>query len=183
MMADGGADGGAANGAVVRVRRMRREDVARVMEIAAGLEGAPQWPEAAYAAVLDQIGNERAGNEAGGLRRIALVALGAEGVAGFAVASVVGAEAELESIGVEAARQRRGVGTRLLEALAGELLGAGAEELFLEVRASNQRALGLYRRAGFVETGRRARYYADPVEDAVLMALHAADLWLRDGGG
>jgi ribosomal-protein-alanine N-acetyltransferase len=96
---------------------------------------------------------------------------------------VVGAEAELESIGVEAARQRRGVGTRLLEALAGELLGAGAEELFLEVRASNQRALGLYRRAGFVETGRRARYYADPVEDAVLMALHAADLWLRDGGG
>jgi ribosomal-protein-alanine N-acetyltransferase len=138
---------------------MRREDVARVMEIAAGLEGAPQWPETAYAAALEPVG----------LRRIALVALGAEGVAGFAVASVVGAEAELESIGVDAASQRRGLGTRLLEALAGELLGAGAEELFLEVRAGNERALGLYRRTGFVETGRRMGYYAEPKEDAVLM--------------
>jgi ribosomal-protein-alanine N-acetyltransferase len=140
---------------------MRREDVARVMEIAAGLADAPKWPEAAYLAAL----------EPDGLRRIALVALGAEGVAGFAVASVVGAEAELESIGVDAASQRRGVGMRLLEALAGELLGAGAVELFLEVRVGNERALGLYRRAGFKETGRRVGYYAEPVEDAVLMRL------------
>lgn len=144
---------------VVRVRRMRHEDVARVMEIAAGLKDAPQWKETAYAAAL----------EAGGLRRIALVALDEGGVAGFVVASVVLTAAELESIGVDAASQRRGVGTRLLEALAGELLGAGAEELFLEVRASNQQALGLYRRVGFVETGKRPGYYADPVEDAVLM--------------
>jgi len=47
---------------------MRREDVARVMEIAAGLADAPKWPEAAYLAAL----------EPDGLRRIALVALGAE---------------------------------------------------------------------------------------------------------
>lgn len=178
MMAAGGAADGAA-----RIRRMRQEDVARVMEIAAGLGDAPKWPEAVYRAALGQTRNERAGNEAGGVRRIALVALGDDGVAGFAVASVVGAEAELESIGVDAASQRRGLGTRLLEALAGELLGAGAEELFLEVRASNQRALGLYRRAGFKETGRRVGYYAEPKEDAVLMALHAADFWSRDGGG
>jgi ribosomal protein S18 acetylase RimI-like enzyme len=31
--------------------------------------------------------------------------------------------------------------------------------------------LKLYRRQGFRETGRRVGYYADPVEDAVLMSL------------
>jgi ribosomal-protein-alanine N-acetyltransferase len=44
----------------------------------------------------------------------------------------------------------------------------------LEVRASNQAALGFYRGQGFRETGRRPRYYADPEEDAVLMLLNLA---------
>ncbi len=51
---------------------------------------------------------------------------------------------------------------------------AGVTEVILEVRASNQPALGLYRRLGFVETGRRPGYYMDPpepAEDAVLMRL------------
>jgi ribosomal-protein-alanine N-acetyltransferase len=41
----------------------------------------------------------------------------------------------------------------------------------LEVRASNHPAIGLYRRLGFAETGRRKRYYRDPMEDAVQMRL------------
>jgi ribosomal protein S18 acetylase RimI-like enzyme len=48
---------------------------------------------------------------------------------------------------------------------------AGVREFILEVRASNQRALGFYRSLGWSETGRRPRYYADPEEDAVLMSL------------
>jgi ribosomal-protein-alanine N-acetyltransferase len=44
----------------------------------------------------------------------------------------------------------------------------------LEVRVGNQAALGLYAALGFVEQGRRARYYRDPVEDAVMMRMELA---------
>jgi ribosomal-protein-alanine N-acetyltransferase len=90
---------------------------------------------------------------------------------GFAVAAVVAGEAELETIAVVANGQRRGVGGLLLRALVDDLKTAQASELNLEVRASNQVALGFYRQQGFEEAGRRPRYYADPEEDAVLMKL------------
>jgi ribosomal-protein-alanine N-acetyltransferase len=55
--------------------------------------------------------------------------------------------------------------------MAVELKQAQIREVTLEVRASNHPALALYRSLGFVETGRRPRYYVDPVEDAVLLSL------------
>jgi ribosomal-protein-alanine N-acetyltransferase len=92
-------------------------------------------------------------------------------VAGFAVASLLPPQAELESIAVALAAQRQGLARRLFAVLADELQAAQVTEVLLEVRASNQPALGLYQRLGFAETGRRPRYYHDPVEDAVLMHL------------
>jgi ribosomal-protein-alanine acetyltransferase len=93
------------------------------------------------------------------------------GVVGFAVVAVVAGEAELETIAVAAEVQRRGVGRLLSRALVDELKTAQVSELHLEVRASNQMALGFYRNQGFEEAGRRPRYYADPEEDAVLMTV------------
>ena len=92
-------------------------------------------------------------------------------VEGFAVACLLAPQAELESIAVAEAEQRRGIGRRLLLAMAEELRAAGVREVLLEVRASNQRARDFYRSLGWNETGRRPRYYADPEEDAVLMSL------------
>jgi ribosomal-protein-alanine N-acetyltransferase len=48
---------------------------------------------------------------------------------------------------------------------------ARIDEVLLELRASNRPALGLYRTLGFVDAGRRSRYYQEPVEDAVLLRL------------
>ena len=147
----------------VRVRRMTPADLGRVMEIAQSLKEAPHWPCSAYETAL---------NAQAMPQRIALVAEGVEsGVVGFAVASVVPLQAELETIAVAAEGQRRGVGRNLFAVLVGELAIAHAEELFLEVRASNRAALALYLSLGFKETGRRSRYYIDPVEDALLLAL------------
>jgi ribosomal-protein-alanine acetyltransferase len=97
-----------------------------------------------------------------------------ERILGFAVASVVAPEAELETIAVAPQFQRRGLGALLLRALAAELRKEYVREVLLEVRASNRTALGFYRAQGFEETGRRVRYYADPEEDAVLMRLKLA---------
>jgi ribosomal-protein-alanine N-acetyltransferase len=55
--------------------------------------------------------------------------------------------------------------------MAEELRAALVKEVVLEVRASNHPALALYRRLGFVESGRRKDYYQIPVEDALLMRL------------
>lgn len=143
------------------------------MEIAAALPHAPHWPPEAYRTALDPAALPR---------RIALAAEAldthiqktqpeASAVAGFAVASVLLPQAELETIVVAAQGQRRGIGRLLLTALLQELRRAGVTEVLLEARASNAPALGLYAAAGFRQTGVRPRYYADPQEDAVLMAL------------
>ncbi len=146
-----------------RVRELSVADLDRVTEIGESLSQAPHWPRRVYDAVLDPASP----------RRLALVAeVPATGmIVGFAVAGILPPQAELETIAVPEKEQRRGIGSKLLAAMVEELRTAGVREFILEVRASNQRALGFYRSLGWSETGRRPRYYADPEEDAVLMSL------------
>ena len=153
-------------GTGLKVRAMVEGDLDRVMEIAASLGTAPQWTRGAYEAAI-------AGGDAP--RRIALVAERAGErageVIGFAIARVVGPVAEIETIGIDRKAQGFGFGSSLLLAVLEELRLAGAEDIELEVRASNKRAIRLYERAGFLEVGRRRGYYREPVEDAVLLRL------------
>jgi ribosomal-protein-alanine N-acetyltransferase len=147
----------------VRIRPMISADVGRVREIANSLPQAPHWPLAAYLEALDPHAQPR---------RIALVAENPEiGVVGFAVASLVPPQAELETIAVATKFQRNGLARQIFSALASSLRAAEAIEVLLEVRASNAHALALYRSLGFRESGFRPRYYADPEEDAILLSL------------
>jgi len=148
---------------VFRIRPLAERDVDRLVEIAAGLQQAPQWPRSVYASLVEQAGRER----------VVLVAEDtvSGAIVGFVVAGLMPPEAELESIVVVGEFQRRGVARELFSALSETLGGSGIAEIMLEVRAGNGAALGLYRSLGFVEEGRRRDYYADPVEDAVLMRL------------
>lgn len=143
---------------------MHAGDIDAVMAVAASLSQAPQWPRSAYEATL-------APNSIP--QRVALVAGDrlAGKLAGFAIASLVAGQAELESIAVLKSEQRHGFARTLLSMLIDHMKSLHAGEFLLEVRSSNQQALALYRNLGWVETGRRARYYADPEEDAVLMLL------------
>jgi ribosomal-protein-alanine N-acetyltransferase len=90
---------------------------------------------------------------------------------GFAVALLLPPEAELEMIAVAAEAQRRGLAGELFRTLAEGLREESISEVILEVRASNLPALALYRALGFRQTGCRPHYYADPIEDALLMNL------------
>ena len=65
--------------------------------------------------------------------------------------------------------QGRGVGLALLQAVFDWASTQKAESLRLEVRAGNERAMRVYSKAGFLQTGRRAAYYTGPIEDAVVM--------------
>ncbi|HEX9681017.1 MAG TPA: GNAT family N-acetyltransferase, partial [Anaerolineales bacterium] len=70
---------------------------------------------------------------------------------------------------VDPAYRRKGIGERLLRAALECAADQGAELATLEVRASNDAALELYRKHAFEVVGRRPRYYRDNGEDALLM--------------
>jgi [ribosomal protein S18]-alanine N-acetyltransferase len=149
----------------IRIRPMTPADLDRAIEIERSLELAPHWPGSAWLAVLDAHSVPL---------RLALVAEAprTHTVVAFAVASLLPPQAELEMIAVAPELQRRGLARLLFAALAEKLQARQVTKVSLEVRASNHPALALYRHLGFVETARRQRYYADPVEDAVLLSLH-----------
>ena len=70
--------------------------------------------------------------------------------------------------------RRQGLALRLMEALILRAVEEGTARIFLEVRASNTAAIGLYKKIGFRETGIRKDYYRHPREDALIMELNTA---------
>ena len=88
-------------------------------------------------------------------------------LAGYVIASPQDLEWHLMSIAVSPARRRHGVARALIEALLGEL--DSDARLTLEVRPSNDAAIGLYKGFGFLPAGRRRAYYPDTGEDALVM--------------
>ncbi len=151
---------------------MTASDLDRVLAIVESLPQAPHWPWSAWMKVLDsQIDRESTPH------RVALVASVPQpgSIRGFAVASLLPPQAELETIAVVPEGQRQGLGRLLFQALGAELKAAGVDELLLEVRASNSPALAFYRSLGFAKIGLRPGYYADPIEDAALLRLSLAE--------
>ena len=93
------------------------------------------------------------------------------GVLGYAGLQVVLDEGYIDNIAVEPNARRHGVADELLDVFCrfGE---ANLAFLTLEVRASNEPAIALYRKHGFEEAGRRKNYYTKPTEDAVIMTRY-----------
>ena len=72
---------------------------------------------------------------------------------------------------MRADRQGEGIGTALLADLIATAAARKCREVFLEVRADNDRARLLYRRTGFSEVGVRRGYYQPSGADAIVMRL------------
>jgi len=82
-------------------------------------------------------------------------------------------EAELLRIAVDPAHRGAGLGRRLLEACQESLAAEGMTELHLEVRASNQGAIRLYRACGWERCGLRGGYYPDGEDAALFRRTHS----------
>lgn len=81
------------------------------------------------------------------------------GPLGYAVTMWIPDEAHLLNLSVTADMQGRGIGRAMLEWLMSDAARRGARGMMLEVRPSNERAISLYRSAGFEQIGVRRRYY------------------------
>jgi ribosomal-protein-alanine N-acetyltransferase len=73
------------------------------------------------------------------------------------------------NVAVDPDHRRRGIATRLLEALFEMTKNDGRRGYTLEVRVSNAGAIDLYERLGFERRGVRKGYYTDNREDALVM--------------
>ncbi len=87
---------------------------------------------------------------------------------GFLAIQDLSGELEITQLAVLPDWQGKGYGRQLLATLKDR-----PEAIFLEVRASNRPAIGLYQKHGFEEVGRRQAYYHNPTEDALLMSRSA----------
>jgi ribosomal-protein-alanine N-acetyltransferase len=139
-------------------------DLHHIMEIEQSVFVTDAWSESAMRAEL----------ESDNTVYVVATALGApdvvQGYAGLMV--LPGAtEADVQTIAVAPEVRRMGLGRALMHAVLKAARSAGVRDLFLEVRADNAGAQGLYESLGFVGIGVRPGYYQPDDVDAIVMKL------------
>ena len=77
--------------------------------------------------------------------------------------------AQITTIGVDPEHRGKGYAKTLMEHMLEVCSSKGVKIYSLEVRVSNQAAISLYQRFGFIQVGLRKAYYQDNHEDAYLM--------------
>jgi ribosomal-protein-alanine N-acetyltransferase len=99
---------------------------------------------------------------------------GGGAVVAYCAAWFIFDELHINNLAVLPSWRRRGVARTLLDHVLRAGRAEGATRATLEVRASNAPAIALYEGAGFTVRGRRARYYTNPVEDALILWRESA---------
>lgn len=92
-------------------------------------------------------------------------------VIGYLLARNIADESEIINLCIAREHRKKGFGGFLLDDYIRFCRRQSIHKIFLEVRRSNENAVKLYQRYGFVETGRRRNYYGNPLEDALLMSF------------
>jgi ribosomal-protein-alanine N-acetyltransferase len=100
---------------------------------------------------------------------IPLVVKIAQKIVGYACLWHVDDQMEIANFAVSPEFRRKGIGRTLMESVLWEARKRACISVMLSVRESNLAARNLYAEFGFVEAGRRRRYYRFPIEDAVIM--------------
>lgn len=144
---------------MIEVRRMELKDVAEVVEIDHSSFALP-WSERAF-------GYEVQENAAA---RCWVVDVDGR-VAAMLVLWMILDEAHIATVATHPHFRRQGLARRLLVTALRAARDEGAVSSLLEVRDRHSAAQDFYRSLGFVEVGRRPKYYRDNGEDAVLMTL------------
>ena len=91
--------------------------------------------------------------------------------AGYAGMHYVLDEGYIANIAVAKRFRGQGIAKALLRRLITFGTKNGLRTITLEVRSSNEAALGLYRGFGFAQVGQRRGFYTNPTEDALLLTL------------
>ena len=143
------------------IEPMRRRHIRSILDIEERVYPKP-WTSGVFASEIDQM---RSGS------RHYVIGILDGTLIGYGGLMFVGDEAHVTNVAVDPNRQRQGIARRLLGHLVDTAIGRDAQALTLEVRVSNEAAIGLYRDFGFAPAGVRQRYYENS-EDALVMWAH-----------
>jgi ribosomal-protein-alanine N-acetyltransferase len=146
----------------VRLRAMRAEDIARIVDIEKDGFKHPWSAELLRRELHHDWSTSLVATE----QR-------AEGevVVAFIVFWIVHDEVHVLNVAVALDARRRGIARLLMEEAEVRGRRAGAKLSTLEVRRSNQAALTLYASLGYRQVGIRPNYYVDEGEDAIVMVM------------
>ena len=89
-------------------------------------------------------------------------------VASCGLRNIVG-DGEITNVVTAADMRGKGIGKMMLLKLMEQGIQMGVEAFTLEVRMSNEAAIHLYEKLGFVTEGIRKNFYEEPKEDALIM--------------
>ena len=153
----------------IRIRTMSLLDVERVVQIDR-LSFSLPWSERTYRLELTE-------NSAAYLFVAELEYQLKQPIVGYVGFWFLVDEAHISTLAVHPEYRERGIGRRLLEEVLIEALRLGADLVTLEVRESNEGPIDLYEKFGFRVKARKARYYRDNHEDALLMVLEDLPGW------
>jgi len=138
------------------IRRMTLEDLDAVMILENQLFSSP-WTKESYRFELAE--NPFA----------YYVVLDQEGIKAYLGLWVHEDALQITTLGVDPTCQGRGYGKLLVQYTLDVAKEAKASAITLEVRVSNEKAIGLYTAFGFKKVAMRKQYYSHPDEDAILM--------------
>ena len=80
-------------------------------------------------------------------------------------------QCQIINVAVKSDMRGQGIGSLIMEHFIMKMREGGVDKVFLEVRASNLSAIGLYQKLGFFPVGVSKNHFSLPTEDAILMNL------------
>ena len=86
---------------------------------------------------------------------------------------------EIYNIALSKSHQSKGIGQRIFDKIMSELRTQGIQEIWLEVRESNNQALRFYQKNGFIKQFERENYYQNPQENAFILKLNLLGKFLN----
>ncbi len=140
----------------MNIRRMQESDLLQVADIEKAIFSVP-WSLESFRESMELE------------HTIYLVAEEKENIMGYCGMYRVFNEGEIVNVAVAEAYRRKKVALQLLEQLFVESSEFKVDNFFLEVRESNQPAIQLYKKLGFIEAGIRKNFYEKPRENAIFM--------------
>lgn len=94
-----------------------------------------------------------------------------EKAVGYIGYMLIAGEADIINIGILPEFRGLGIGNMLMDTMIDDCKKNGVTCVHLEVRKSNNVAISLYEKFGFIATGVSKNHYKDPTEDAVRMSV------------
>ena len=140
------------------ITKMTSEDIDDVVKIEAEAYGKHHWSKSSF---YDEMQNNLAKYN---------VAKSPSGeLLGYAGAWHIIDEGHITTIAVKKSHFRKHIGEAMIVRILEDCYKEGVKYLTLEVRVSNEPAIGLYTKYGFHSLGTRKGYYQDNNEDALIM--------------